>query len=128
MRAELKVMADKVSRPEELVAQATISNDGSEAVSINVVPLTSPSLCLELVDEQGNPTPLPPPSVPRELVRLHRLEPSDRHAEEFRGFVPSWTEPGRYRARLRYVSRNPDASPDEWTGELHSDWVHFEIG
>jgi hypothetical protein len=101
---------------ERFVAVCTITNAGDEDVSINVAPLSSPSLALEIQDAAGAPVHLPPPPVPPSEPPIERLEAGQATSAEFGGFLPNWTEPGTYRARCRYMSGPGDPVVSDWVG------------
>ena len=110
----------------DLVARCALGNDGDEATMVNLAPLSSPSLALELADEHGEPVYLPPPPVPPADVPLASLAPGEWITVDFPGFLPAWTPPGRYRARFRYI---PGTSVGRWHESNHwSDWVEFQHG
>lgn len=93
---------------------------------VNLAPLSSPSLALELADERGEPVYLPPPPVPPAEVPLAPLAPGEWITVDFAGFLPAWTPPGRYRARFRYI---PGTGVGRWHESNHwSDWVEFQHG
>ncbi len=117
--ARLTVAPSEADAAERFVAVCTLTNAGDEGVTVNVAPLASPSLALELRDGAGAPVYLPPPPVPPSEPPTERLEPGRGAAAEFAGFLPGWTEPGSYRARFRYV-----AGPDK---PILSDWVEFTL-
>jgi hypothetical protein len=119
LAASLWVKPSEAEAPERFVAVCRLANVGDEVVSINVAPLSSPSLALEIRDASGSPVHLPPPPVPPAEPPIERLEAGEGRAAEFAGFLPSWTEPGTYRARCRYV-----AGPGE---TVVSDWVEFTL-
>ncbi len=127
IEAHLGIRPAATARVEEIVAHGALVNAGNDALTVNVVPLGSPSLALEVVDAGGSPVPLPPPPVPGGESRAIRLVPGQEYPVEYPGFVPQWTPPGEYRARLRYRYRPTTAAPGEWTGELTSEWVGFSI-
>lgn len=114
-------------RPEDLVAEATLRNDEPTEVHLNLAPMAGSSLALQLVDAQGSPVLLPPPPVPGGEPSWASLAPGESRAFRFAGFVPSWTAPGRYRVRFRYLYRPGSVQPGVWTGELVSDWAEFEV-
>ncbi len=117
--ASLTIEPPEADAAERFVALCAITNEGDEGVSINVAPLSSPSLALEIRDVSDGPVHLPPPPVPPSVPPIELLEPGRGTSAEFAGFLPSWTEPGAYRARFRYV-----AGPGE---PLVSDWVAFTL-
>jgi len=123
------LVVDHVAVPEaaaQLVARCALGNDGDEATTVNLAPLSSPSLALELADERGEPVHLPPPPVPSEDVPLKPLAPGEWITVDFARFLPAWTPPGRYRARFRYI---PGTSAGRWHESNHwSDWVEFQHG
>jgi hypothetical protein len=95
-------------------------------LTLDLAPLSSPSLALEIVDAADAPLLLPPPPVPGRDVEHVTLAPGEQHAVEFRGFVPQWTKPGPYRARLRYLgSTQPGAREPT---RIVSPWAEFRIG
>lgn len=120
-------MHPAAAQPEELIAEATLTNDGPHPVRLNLAPLAAPSLALQIVDGQGSPVLLPPPPVPGAEPAWATLAPGESRRTRFTGFVPSWTAEGPYRVRLRYVYRPDSPQPGAWTGELLSDWADFEI-
>jgi hypothetical protein len=127
LEAQLTVRPRQSGRREEFVALVSLGNRGDETVSVNLAPVESPSLALEIVDAAGAPALLPPPPVPRSSATRVRLAPGERHALEYRGFVPQWFAPGNYRVRFRYRYRPATPERDEWTGELSSEWREFTI-
>jgi hypothetical protein len=102
---------------ERFVATCRLMNVGEGAVDINAAAFSSPSLALEIQDMSETPVLLPPPPVPPLTVQTELLEPGHERVAQFAGFLPSWTEPGAYRARCRYAS-----GPGE---PVVSDWVSF---
>ena len=127
LETRLTVQPAETRPRDEFVAVGTLVNTGAEPLVLNLSPLSSPSLALEIVDAQGAPVLLPPPPVPGGEVRTVELAPGQGHTVRFAGFVPQWTPFGAYRARLRYVYRPRVPSPREWTGQVVSDWVQFRI-
>lgn len=126
VRATLTIEPRHAARAEDVNARCELVNDGDEAVVINVAPLSSPSLALELVDAQGEPVHLPPPPVPPADVPLAEVAPRERHSVQFTAFLTPWIPPGRYWARFRYM---PGSSEGRWLeGNLWSEWVEFEHG
>ena len=125
LEAELRVEPATAARPEELVAHGTLLNAGPEPLTLELAPLSSPSVALEIVDADDIPLLLPPPPVPRADVESLTLGPGDRHAVEYLGFVPQWTKPGSYRARLRYLGRvrRDDREP----ARILSGWAEFTV-
>jgi hypothetical protein len=125
LAAELRVQPTTTARREELTARATLVNVGREPLTIELAPLSSPSLALEIVYADDSPLLLPPPPVPRENREHVTLAPGERHTVEYRGFVPHGTKPGAYRARLRYLGRTqPD---DREPTRIVSPWAEFVI-
>jgi hypothetical protein len=126
LRATLTIEPHRAARPEELRARCELRNDGDEAAVVNLAPLSSPSLALELTDDHDEPVHLPPPPVPPAEVPLATIAPHERREVEFVGFLPSWIPPGHYRTRFRYV---PGTGQGRWLeGTLRSEWVDFEYG
>lgn len=122
------LVVDRVPTPDaaDLVARCALGNAGDETIIVNLAPLSSASLALELADEHGRPVHLPPPPVPQAEVPLATLPAGESISVDFPGFLPSWTPPGRYRARFRYI---PGTSTGRWEQGNHwSDWVEFEHG
>ncbi len=118
LRAELRIEPPAAQRPEDFAAIGRLTNAANEPLTLQLAPLSSPSLAIQLRDAQGTPVPMPPPPVPgAEQPRLE-LAPGQRHDVRYQGFLPSWTEPGSYAARLRYVTAE---------GEVFSDWSAFEL-
>jgi hypothetical protein len=117
--ASLTIEPSEASAAERFVAVCTLTNAGDEGVSINVAPLSSPSLALEIEDASGGPVHLPPPPVPPAEPPIEWLGPGQATARSFAGFLPDWTESGAYRARCRYV-----AGPGQ---PVRSTWVGFEL-
>jgi len=126
LAAELIIRPARTTRREQLVAGCAVINAGDETVRISRAPLSSPSLCLEIVDQSAAPVLLPPPPVPGNGDDLLGLAPGERYAVEHGAFLPSWTPAGRFRARLRYVSGSR-LGVEKWDGELFSDWAEFEV-
>jgi hypothetical protein len=114
--ASLTIEPSEADAAERFVAVCTLTNAGDEGVTINVAPLSSPSLALEIQDVAGAPVLQPPPPVPPSEPPMERLEPGQGTAAVFEGFLPSWTEPGTYRARCRYVAGSGDPVVSDWVG------------
>ena len=114
--ASLTIEPSEADAAERFVAVCTLTNAGDEGVTIDVAPLSSPSLALEIQDVAGAPVLLPPPPVPPSEPPMERLEPGRETGAEFAGFLPSWTEPGTYRARCRYVAGSGDPVVSDWVG------------
>jgi hypothetical protein len=125
LNAELKIQPARAQRNEELVAVCSLTNDGDEPLEVTLGPLSSASLCLAIQDEAGSPVLLPPPPVPGGAVETTRIDAGRRLTVEHPAFLPSWTPPGHYRARFRYVA--PSSPAGVWAGELHSDWTEFDV-
>ena len=51
LRITLDVEPGRAARPEGFMARCRLANDGDQAVVVNLAPLSSPSLALELADE-----------------------------------------------------------------------------
>ena len=119
LTASLTIEPSEAGAPERFVARCRFVNQGDEVVGINRAALSSPSLALEITDAAGEPVLLPPPPVPSESPPIESLGPAEETTAAFAGFLPSWTEPGTYRARCRYA-----AGPGE---PIHSDWVEFTL-
>ena len=100
--------------PEEFVASGSITNAGTQAATINVAALSSPSLALEIQDVHGQPVLQPPPGVPGNASQVEELGPGASRAVEFSGFLPGWSDAGRYRVRLRYVGGGSAPVVSEW--------------
>ena len=127
LEARLTVKPAEAHPREEFVAVGTLVNAGAEPITLNLDPLSAPSLALEIVEALGPPVLLPPPPVPGGEVRTVELAPGQGYTVRFAGFVPQWVPVGTYRARLRYVYRASAQSPGEWTGQVVSDWAEFRI-
>jgi hypothetical protein len=112
--ASLTIEPPEASAAEQFVAVCTVTNAGEEEVAINVAPLSSPSLALEIQDANGGPVYLPPPPVPPLEPPIERLAPGAAATGEFSGFLPAWTEPGAYRVRCRYVAGPGDPIVSDW--------------
>jgi hypothetical protein len=127
LEARMAVQPTETRPREKFVAVGTLVNVGTEPVTLNLAPLSAPSLALEIVEAQGAPVLLPPPPVPGGEVRTVELAPGQGYTVQFAGFVPQWVPVGTYRARLRYVNRASAPPPREWTGQVVSDWAEFRI-
>jgi hypothetical protein len=126
LRATLSIEPREAARAEEFRARCVLTNDGDEPAILNVAPLSSPSLALEIADEHDAPVHLPPPPVPSAEIPIATIAPGEECVAEFSAFFPAWTPPGRYRARFRYV---PGDGGGRWlTGSLWSAWEEFRLG
>jgi hypothetical protein len=126
LRAKLTIEPREASRTEDFRARCELVNEGDMAATVNVAPLSSPSLALEIADEQDEPLLLPPPPVPTGEIPLAVLAPGEQYSAEFSGFLPAWTPPGRYNARFRY---RPGRGDGRWLeGDLWSAWEEFRLG
>jgi hypothetical protein len=119
LTASLTIEPSEADKPEAFVASCRLVNQGDDVVDINQAALSSPSLALEIADAAGERVLLPPPPVPSESPPIESLAAAEETTAAFAGFLPSWTEPGTYRARCRYA-----AGPGE---PIHSDWVEFTL-
>jgi hypothetical protein len=119
LTASLTIEPSEADKPEAFVASCRLVNQGDDVVDINQAALSSPSLALEIADAAGERVLLPPPPVPSEAPPIEPLEATEETTAEFAGFLPSWTEPGTYRARCRYAAGSGEP--------IHSDWVEFTL-
>jgi hypothetical protein len=119
LAASLTIEPFEADAPEAFVARCRLVNQGDQVVGINRAALSSPSLALEITDAVGEPVLLPPPPVPSESPPIAPIGAAEEITAEFAGFLPSWTEPGTYRARCRYVAGSGEP--------IHSDWVEFTL-
>jgi hypothetical protein len=119
LTATLTIEPSETDAPEAFVARCRLVNRGDQVVGINRAALSSPSLVLEITDAAGKPVLMPPPPVPSASPPNEPLEAAEETTVEFAGFLPSWTEPGTYRARCRYVAGS--AEP------IHSAWAEFTL-
>jgi hypothetical protein len=125
LAAELRVEPATAARPEEFTARGKLVNVGRESLTLELAPLSSPSLAIEIVDADDSPLLLPPPPTPRQNVEQVTLAPGEEHAVEYGGFVPQSAKPGAYRARLRYLGRTrPDAREPT---RIVSAWAEFTL-
>ena len=118
LRARLIVEPTRAGRPEEFSAVGVLANEGEAPIEVRPALIESPSLALEIVDERGEPVLLPPPPVPGGATDVARLEQGEELSARIPTFLPAWTAPGAYQARLRY---RPDGE------ETVSEWVEFEL-
>jgi len=118
LRVELSIEPRTAHTPEAFRAVCAVVNDGDRVREINLDALSSPSLVLELRTGDGEPVFLPPPPVPSGEPAIGRLAPGVRHVASFDGFLPGWTEAGRYEARGRYRSGSE---------AVESGWVPFTL-
>ena len=101
------------TRAEDTVAEGVLVNMADEPVEVDLVELTSPSLALEIVRDNGEPVRMPPPPTPgRPDVIV--IAPGERRSVLFRAFVSTSAPSGLYRVRLRYR-------------DARSEWVELEI-
>jgi hypothetical protein len=119
IRAHVTVTPEHAAVAERFDAVCTLENTGAGPVRINLAPLSSPSLALEIIDADGAPVLLPPPPVPPAQPPIETVSAGAHLVADFPAFLPAWTEPGRYRIRCRYVA-GPDAI-------IVSDWASFEL-
>jgi hypothetical protein len=125
LEAELRVEPPTGARREDFTARGTLVNVGREPLTLELAPLSSPSLALEIVDADDAPLLLPPPPVPGREAEHVKLAPGETHTVEYSGFVPQWSKLGAYRARLRYLGRTrPDAGEPS---RVVSPWAEFTI-
>jgi hypothetical protein len=116
--AVITIRQGRPENSEEVVAICSLTNTSPEPIRINIGAMSSPSLALEIVDDEGKAVLLPPPPVPGGQPQYATLDPNERYVAEYVGFPPRWTPAGSYRVRCRYV-----------TGDftLHSNWISFEL-
>jgi hypothetical protein len=119
LTATLTIEPSEADAPEAFVARCRLVNQGDQVVGINRAALSSPSLALEITDATGEPVLLPPPPVPSASPPIEPLEAAAEITAEFAGFLPSWTEPGTYRGRCRYVAGSCEP--------IHSAWAEFTL-
>jgi hypothetical protein len=119
LTASLTIEPSEADAPEAFVARCRLVNQGDQVVRINQAALSSPSLALEITDAAREPVLLPPPPVPSEPPSIEPLEAAMETTVEFAGFLPTWTQPGTYRARCRYAAGSGEP--------IHSAWVEFTL-
>jgi hypothetical protein len=127
LKARLTVIPRKTHQREDIVARVALVNVGEKPVTLNLTPLSAPSLALEIVDSAGSPLHLPPPPVPSGETQSTKVFPGHSYTLEYPGFVPQWTAEGTYQVRLRYLYQPEVAASDEWTGQLVSEYVQFSV-
>ena len=116
LTASLTIEPSEADAPEAFVARFRLVNQGDDVVGINLAVLSSPSLAFEITDAAGEPVLLPPPPVPPESPPIEPLEAAEETTAEFAGFLPRWTEPGRYRARSpTWADRLSPSIPIGWS-------------
>src|SRR5688572_7693479 len=125
LAARFEILPSRVATRDALVGKCVLVNEGDQPAIVDLAPLSSPSLCVQVEDEQGSPVLFPPPPVPGGSDETATLEPGQQISVEHRGFMPAWIPEGRYRARLRYVVSSQLRG--RWSGEIHSVWAAFEI-
>lgn len=126
LRATLEVRPRQADHPDAFTASCELTNEGDADAVVNIAPLSSPSLALELADESGAGVPMPPPPVPPAAIPTAILAPGTRLTAKFPGFLPAWTEAGAYRVRFKYI---PGTSDGRWLeGSVWSEWVEFRLG
>lgn len=86
---------------------------GDEPEEIDPVVLSSPSLALEITDQDGAPVLLPPPPVPGTQEPRVLLGPGESYSRTYGSFLPAWTERGTYRVRMSYRGAG-DPVTSEW--------------
>jgi len=114
----LTAAATVAMRAEDTAAEGVLVNTGTEPAEVDLVELTSPSLALEVVDDQGRPVLMPPPPTPGR-PEMVVLAPGGRRSVPFRAFVPrrrrrAAIECGSataMRARAGSTSRSPRRAP-----------------
>ena len=106
--------------PEEVVARVELRNRSAAPVQIDLWPLRSPSLTIEIRDASDQPVRLPPPPVPGGGQELQELPPDGTTQLEYRNFLPPWIERGHYRVRFRFVHSA--------ASRVESAWQYLEIG
>lgn len=108
--------------PEALAGHAQFVNDGDVSVTFLPMQVESPSLAMEILDSKGCPVRLPPPPIPDPSARPIELAPGAIHQVDYPSFLPSWTEPGQYRVRARFVvaGQEPGAA-------VLSDWIDITV-
>lgn len=125
LAAELRVEPATAGRPEDFIAHGKLANVGRESLTLELAPLSSSSLALEIVDADDVALLLPPPPTPTDNVEHVTLEPGEEYAVEYNAFVPEWAKPGAHRARLRYLGRTrPDAREPT---RVVSPWAEFTV-
>jgi hypothetical protein len=127
LTAELSLPA-KARSPEEVVAVIELRNAGNAPVQLDLWPLRSPSLTIEIRDASDQPVHLPPPPVPGGGHEPLELPPDGTTRLEYRNFLPAWIDRGHYRVRFRYVQSAAPAVANAFGGRVESAWRHFEIG
>jgi len=109
----------RAARPEEIRAVAELRNAGDTPTEIDPVLISSPSLALEITDDDGRPLLLPPPPLPSEQDSRVILGPGESYRATYRSFLPAWTNRGTYSVRIRYRGT---ADP------VTSDWLTIAVG
>ena len=118
LRARLIVEPRRAGHPEEFRAVGALANESNVPTEIRPALVESPSLALEITDAAGEPLLIPPPPVPGGALESVRLAPGEEYRAHLVAFLPAWSEPGTYRARVRYRA---DGEP------VLSEWVEFEL-
>jgi hypothetical protein len=128
LQTTIELAQPRVDSARNLQATVTLTNAGSEPATVNLLLAPYPSVAIEVRDASGNPVPKGPPPVPPvdSGQALRTLAPGESVKLDYKGatLFGSAPPPGRYELRFR-VRTGPAAN--QWTGELVSPWVAFEV-
>jgi hypothetical protein len=119
-----RLTVERGRSPPATAAHVELHNGGSDAVVVDSVAVTAPSLALEIRRDDGAAFPLPPPPLPGDTGAPARIEPGDTRSFDLAGFLPSWTPPGRYTIRFKLLL--PGAAPAE-ERTVRSEWVELIV-
>lgn len=117
---DLVLSRTSIRRPEQLVAEGTVTNTDANPLVLYTVPLSSPSLAIRLRTASGAEIPPPPPPMPVEddgVSNRVLLNPGESYSVTYTNFLPDRLPSGRYEVALRY----------QYDDDVQSPWARFRL-
>lgn len=131
MNVQLALTRPRIAMIYDFEAQVTITNGTAQAVQLNTLDLSYPSLSLWVEDPAGARVPLGPPPMPQVddgVSAREHLAPGQSFKLRLGNPFGFDLDPGIYRVRFYHeLSRRDRAPASDWVGTLQSDWVKLEV-
>ena len=125
-------VSPQINQPDDLAVTVTFTNQGENDIQLNILLLQSATIALKIQAINLGPIPPGPPPTPplddgqagRKLLGSgESITLTYKGREYFQGLS---LPPGIYQVKFHY--ENTISEYNDWTGEIESEWLNFEVG
>lgn len=124
------ILAPRLLDGNDLRLHVVLTNIGATNLQLCTLPFPYAAVVLQIETDRGvfvggGPPPIPPPY--EGLKSCVILAPGETYARMYTGaeYLVHRVPPGRYRIKFRYKHLYADTG--DWTGEVNSAWLPFEV-